>query len=63
MTGVYSAWLHADDGTVIEELVTGPGVYSVRMYPEAIAAVEEKYGITLVKICTDTPDNICWEKT
>lgn len=62
LTGAYSAWLHFDDGRVVEELVIGPGVYSVRMYPEAIAAIEDRYRGRLVKICTDRADNVCWQR-
>ena len=59
-SAMYPVWLTTAEGAVIN-CIASPGAFTCRMYPEAIAALEERFNCTLAKIATDTEDNVIWK--
>lgn len=60
---MYPVWLHGVDALgnpKVVALIASPTFGLARMYPEAIRALEDEHGMTLMAIYADRPDKLAW---
>lgn len=60
---MFPVWMYTVEHKCPIQLLSGPGVFNVRMFPETIRQLEQDFECTLLRIETDKPGNIVWERT